>query len=121
MRYRKLTWGGRLLLSFCRAPGAPDYPMSGIHYPLGTELDRLEEVFPDLRREIAGKSVIDFGSSIGYQSLAFARAGASRVFGIEIDEQQNEIARRRVAEEGLAGTVSFAPKIPEGLKADVIV
>src|SRR5437879_1548760 len=114
-----LSWRGRLLLSFCRVPGTPDFPMAGIHHESGKELDRLQEVFPDFQRQIAGKIVIDFGSSFGYQSVAFRLAGASQVFGIEINEEVKEIARQRVAELGLTESVSFARTIPHKLKADV--
>jgi SAM-dependent methyltransferase len=80
-----LSLGGRILLRFCRAPGTADYATGGIHYESGRELERLEEVFPDFAREIKGKLVIDFGCGEGYQAVAFARSGAARVIGIEID------------------------------------
>ena len=119
--HHRLSWGARFLLVFCRSPGSPDYSMSGIHYDPGNELDVFQEVFPNLRREIAGKCVIDFGSGLGYQSMALAVAGARRVVGIEIDEQRIEIGRARITEQGLARKVCFERKIPNGLRADVIL
>ena len=119
--HHRLSPGVRFLLAFCRTPGTPDYSMSGIHYDPGNELDLFEEVFPNFRREIAGKCVIDFGSGLGYQSMALAVAGARRVVGIEIDEHRIEIGRARITEQGLVGKVCFECKIPHGLRADVIV
>ena len=95
--------------------------MHGVHYESGHELDRLEEVFPDIRREFPGKVVMDFGCSVGYQAAAFARAGARRVIGIEIDETMLRGARERIAAQGLADQVTFASAIADGVKADVIV
>lgn len=115
----KLSLSAWVLLRFCRAPGTRDYPMSGVYCEPGKELARLEEVWPDLRRDFADKIVIDFGCGMGYQSTAFALAGARHVIGVDIADL--EFARQRVADLGLADKVSFAAKIPEGLEADIIV
>jgi SAM-dependent methyltransferase len=119
--HRDLSWSGRILLRFCRTPGTPDYATGGIHYESGRELERLEEVFPDFAREIKGQVVIDFGCGEGYQAVAFARAGAARVIGIEIDERYLERGHKRVAEAGLEQTITFERAIPDGLKGEVIV
>ena len=116
-----LGWMARILLWFCRAPGTPDYPMTGVHYESGTELKRLEEVFPDFTQIIQGKDVIDFGCGEGYQAVAFARAGAARVIGIEIHEPLIEAGCQRIAGLGLEKTIQIERQIPAGLKADVIV
>jgi SAM-dependent methyltransferase len=42
---------------------------------------------------LAGKSVLEIGSSNGFFSFRFAEAGAERVTGIEVVRQQCEIAR----------------------------
>src|SRR5271165_3366397 len=121
MNVKDLSLRGRALLRFCRPPGTSDYATSGIHYVAGEELERLEEVFPDFLGNIKGRLVIDFGCGEAYQAVAFARAGADRVVGVEIDEDRVSRGRRRIAEAGLEGTVSLERSIPLGLKADVIV
>jgi 2-polyprenyl-3-methyl-5-hydroxy-6-metoxy-1,4-benzoquinol methylase len=121
MNAKDLGLRGRILLRFCRPPGTADYATSGIHYVAGEELERLEEVFPDFLGNITGKLVIDFGCGEAYQAVAFARAGAGRVVGIEIDEDRVSRGHKRIAEAGLEATVSLERSIPAGLKADVIV
>jgi SAM-dependent methyltransferase len=95
--------------------------LSGIHYEKSKELDRLEEVFPGIRAELVGKVVIDFGCGLGYQCAAFALAGARETIGVEIDTECARLAAQRVREQGLSGAVRIERKIPEGLKADIIV
>ena len=116
-----LSWGARVLLFFCRAPGTPDYPTVEVHYEPGKELERLDEVFPGFSDKVRGKVVIDFGCGEGYQAVAIARAGASRVIGVEINERLLELARKRAASLRLEGTVGFERRLPDTLKADFIV
>ena len=116
-----LSWRGRVLLRFCRTPGSPDYPTTGVHYDSGKELQRLEEVFPEFARRVQGKAVIDFGCGEAYQAVAFAHAGASRVIGIEINDRLLEAGRKRVAKLGLNNTISLERSLSEDVKADVIV
>ncbi|HEY63660.1 MAG TPA: methyltransferase domain-containing protein [Caldilineae bacterium] len=71
----------------------PDY----IERPLGRLIERFVS--------IAGKTVLDFGCGCGASSIALARLGAAEVYGIEPDPAFAEIARRRVAEDGLEGRV----------------
>ena len=113
---------GRLLLRwFCRKPGTEDYPMQGVHYLPGHELDKLLAVFPDLRNQIAGKNVVDFACGWGYQCIALARAGAKHVLGTEINESAIDAANRLVAHHKLAGQVSIMREIPPDFRADIIV
>jgi len=117
-----LSIAGQVLLTwFCREPGTEDYPMDGVHYEPGRELDKLLAVFPDLRSQIVGKNVVDFACGWGYQCVALARAGAKQVLGTEIDEPAIEAARRLVAHHNLANRVAVVREIPPGFRADVIV
>jgi SAM-dependent methyltransferase len=116
-----ISLAARVLLLFCRTPGTPDYPMSGVHYQSGKELDRLCEVFPDFSRELRDKVVIDFGCGLGYQSVAFAQAGARQVIGVDISEDGLRVARQRIRDQGLEDKIKFVARIPDDLKADVIV
>jgi len=117
-----LSLSGRLLLRwFCREPGSPDYPMQGVHYEPGCELDKLVAVFPEFRSEIVGKNVLDFACGWGYQCVALARAGAKHVVGTEINELAIKGARNLAAEHNLANRVSIVREIPPDFRADVIV
>jgi SAM-dependent methyltransferase len=117
----KLTPLARLLLCFCRKPGTPDFPMSGISYESGKELQLLEDVFPDFRGELAGKTVLDFGCGHGYQSVAFCRAGAGKVLGLDVNSRSLDIASGLASSMGMSDRVAFADRVPEDLKFDVIV
>jgi SAM-dependent methyltransferase len=118
---REISLPTRILLRFCRRPGTSDYPMQGVHYEAGKELQRLEKVFPGIGRDVAGKVVIDFGCGTGYQSVAFAKLGAKQVIAVEIEKPLLEMARQRATELGLSGQIRFVTEIPEGEKADMIV
>ncbi len=67
----------------------PDY----IQRPLGRVIERFVP--------IADRVVLDFGCGCGASSIALARLGAARVYGVEPDATFAEIARRRVEESGL--------------------
>ena len=121
VQVRKLSFPARILLRFCRSPETADFPMSGVHYKVGHELDRLREVFPDISSQLAGKLVIDFGCAFGYQSVAFFRCGARHVVGVEIEDASLQAARKLVMEQGLTEKVTFEKRIAEDLNADVIV
>lgn len=119
---RNLSPGARVLLSlFCRDPEVSDYPMSGIHYEKSRELDRIEEVFPGIRAEVAHKTVIDFGCGLGYQCAAFALAEAREIIGVDINQESLRLATEFIQRQGLAGRVRFARSIPRDLRADIII
>ncbi len=71
----------------------PDY----IQRPLGRLIKRFTS--------IAGKTVLDFGCGCGASSVALARLGAGKVYGVEPNPAYAQIARRRVEESGLDGRV----------------
>ncbi len=56
--------------------------------------------------------VLPSGCGEGYQAVAFDRAGASQVIGIEINDRLLDLARKRAAGLGLAKTVR--------LRADIV-
>jgi SAM-dependent methyltransferase len=117
----KLTLLARLLMCFCRKPGTTDYPMHGVHFEQGKELEELEQVFPRFREGLADKTVLDFGCGFGYQSVAFCQAGARQVIGIDINQQALDAAAHRASSMGLNDPITFVDRLPEGLKCDVIV
>lgn len=118
---KRLTLLARLLLCFCREQGTSDYPMQGVHFEQGKELEELEQVFPGFRKGLAGKTVLDFGCGLGYQSVAFCQGGARRVIGLDINRQSLDAAAQRASSMGLSDRITFADELPERLKCDVIV
>jgi SAM-dependent methyltransferase len=79
------------------APGEPA-GMSGDAYRQRGKLDVL--LGAESLREIAGRTVIDFGCGEGHEALELARRGA-RVYGLDLQEDLLERARRRATEAGL--------------------
>jgi SAM-dependent methyltransferase len=78
---------------------------------------KLETLFgPDIWREFADKSVVDFGCGEGLEAIEIAKHGARQVFGIDI--QQEWLDKARAHATGLPN-VSFATK-PD-YKVDVIL
>src|SRR5271165_1776227 len=115
-----LSPAARLLLFLCRKPGSADYPMQGVHYEEGKELDQLEEAFPNITGEVAGKVVADWGCSYGHQTVALA-GRAKRVYGIDINDSFLAAGKRLAESRGVADRVIFAPRVPEGVKCDAII
>jgi SAM-dependent methyltransferase len=70
-------------------------------------------------REIAGKTVIDFGCGTGHEAIEMAGRGARRVIGVDIQEHFLDEARQHAAAAGLADRCTFAQQPDEA--ADVIV
>jgi ribosomal protein L11 methyltransferase len=54
-----------------------------------------------------GDRVLDLGSGSGILTIAAVKLGASRVFGIEIDPEANEVAGRNTARNGVSDAVEF--------------
>ncbi len=69
-----------------------------------------------LRREVAGRTVLDYGCGNGEESLFAARHGATRVVGIDISEVSIKNCRQRAAREGLARAVDFRVNDGEALE-----
>lgn len=66
----------------------------------GKELNLLNHEFDGFDNWIKGKSVVDFGCGLGFQSAALANAGTKSVLGIDINQEYidyaNEYARKNV-------------------------
>jgi cyclopropane-fatty-acyl-phospholipid synthase len=76
--------------------------------------DSLETAQENKKRHIAaklllqpGQSVLDIGSGWGGMGLYLARAGAGRVVGVTLSQEQHKLSTRRAAEAGLAERVQF--------------
>lgn len=76
--------------------------------------DTLEVAQENKKRHIAakllltpGQSVLDIGSGWGGLGLHLAQAGAGRVVGVTLSEEQLKLSTKRAAEAGLADRVEF--------------
>ena len=79
------------------------------------------EVFfgPQIWKELADKTVIDFGCDDGVETVDMAQHGVGRVIGLDIREDTLARARDRAAEAGVQDRCSFTTSVNE--KVDVIV
>jgi 2-polyprenyl-3-methyl-5-hydroxy-6-metoxy-1,4-benzoquinol methylase len=57
---------------------------------------------------IEGKSVLDIGCGPGHYSVALAKNGAARVYGIDFADEMIAIARQNAASSGVEGRCQFA-------------
>jgi SAM-dependent methyltransferase len=69
-------------------------------------------------RQLAGKTVIDFGCGFGAEAIDMARHGARRVIGLDIRPAVLERARAAAARAGVADRCTFATSTD--VRADVI-
>jgi SAM-dependent methyltransferase len=105
-----LSFSERLCLTYLRM-GMPKSRRSSHQYTQsGEALRPLQQYFPDIAEQVRDKCVIDFGCSVGNQSLAFAAAGAREVLGVEILEDRLERARTRLTPH-TSGIVSFVKSL----------
>jgi SAM-dependent methyltransferase len=73
---------------------------------------------PGVWRELAGKTVLDFGCGFGAEAIDMARLGARRVIGLDIRPEVLERARRDAVRAGVHGRCSFVTSTD--VQADVI-
>jgi SAM-dependent methyltransferase len=71
--------------------------------------------------EIIGKTVIDFGCGEGRQSSQIAKAGADRVYGLDIQPRYLEAARREAERSGCQDICEFREHLPDSIQADIVV
>jgi len=83
-------------------------------------LSKMEVFFgPDIWRDLAGKTVIDFGCEAGIEAIDMAQHGVGQVIGLDIREEPLEIARAAAKTAGLDGRCVFATHTDE--KVDVVI
>lgn len=116
---RALSPWSTLLLQFCKKPGSAT-PGHAPHDE-AQALNIVNSVFPDIEQQIKGKRVIDFGCGSGYQVIAYARAGARSVVGVEIVDYLAEICADRVQRENLSSVARIERQISEPHAADIII
>jgi SAM-dependent methyltransferase len=112
--------GGSLaihVLNVVSRHGTDVYPVVATPY---AGRSKLEALFgPEIWREVHGKSVLDFGSGHGTESVEMAEHGAGRVTGVELEECCLAMARQLATDRGVSSRCVFAREAAE--RADVIV
>jgi SAM-dependent methyltransferase len=117
-----MSIGERLLGALSYSPGASPAHILGPEPSVETGLRRLTAAFADLDVQARGRSVLDFGCGAGFQSVAFARAGAARVVGIDSNPRTLKGARKLIARYGVSDRVTVREALtPEDAAAYDIV
>jgi len=74
---------------------------------------------PEIWKELANKTVVEFGCEDGIEAMDMARHGVSRVIGLDIRENALEVARRAAKAAGLDDRCTFTTEVKE--KVDIVV
>lgn len=82
-------------------------------WTLTNSLDTLSRIYPDFKEIIKGKSVVDFGCGLGYQSVAMAQNGAGSVLGLDTNLKALEKAWGLAAQTNVKNRVTFQNNINE--------
>jgi len=97
------------------APRSPESARDSVY----TGKSKLSLLGAEFLRNVAGKTVIDFGCGEGSEAVEIAQRGAKRVIGIDIREEILQPARNRALEAGVQDSCCFATSTTE--RADVVV
>jgi SAM-dependent methyltransferase len=109
----------RLLLAFCRPVNAAPLGTATVDYTLDNAIDYAIQMIPDFVKRIQNKSVLDYGCGPGWQAVAMRKAGASRVHGVDINDEWLNHGRSLAAQAG-ADNVSFG-HAPDAKKYDIVL
>lgn len=83
-------------------------------------VSKMEVLFgADIWRELADKTVVDFGCEAGIEAIDMAQHGVRRVIGLDIREEPLKAAREAAKKAGVASACVFTTKTDE--KVDVVV
>lgn len=117
------TFAEQLLLFLSRDPADDDYEAGQEKWNLEGALSLLCRVFPDLKSSIRGKTVLDFGCGMGYQTVALAKNGAKHVVGIDTNQKKLKRAQNLANELGIEEKVEFADRFEDRFKGrfDIVI
>ena len=85
-----------------------------IKHPNAREIDAYR-FFKELRRDVAGLKILDFGSGNGWLSIDVSKEGAAEVYGIDISKELIEKANQLAEAKGFSKTVHFIKMPGENL------
>jgi len=111
-----------ILLSLSRPVGSADPSKHRTEMRKRDPLALLRQEYPELNDILRGKRVVDFGSSLGLQSIALAREYGCTVRGIEINPKHLEKAVELARQESMP-QVTFCFRVDEDMKGqyDVVI
>ena len=107
---------GHGILKVIHPPTDPEFASSVETYDC-SKSKLLTHFGPDIFSRVRGKTVIDFGAGKGREVVEFAKHGAKRVIGIEIQERFRREAKAAIQHAGLNHICSVAETTDE--KADL--
>lgn len=85
----------KMILTYFSKPDSKAKEFETIpEWSLENALVQLEDNFPDFKKQLSNKWVLDFGCGKGYQSVAFRKNGACFVLGLDILEKNIDGAKR---------------------------
>jgi SAM-dependent methyltransferase len=114
--------GGPLAYDFLRRyyPGGANVPAGEGNPYKERGVSKLESLFGErIFDELAGKTVLDFGSGDGENCIELAERGVGRAIGLEIREPLIERARQEAQRRGVSATCHFVTHTDE--RADVVL
>jgi len=83
-------------------------------------VSKMEVLFgPDIWRQLADKTVVDFGCEAGIEAIDMAQHGVRRVIGLDIREEPLQSAREAAKKAGVEKACLFTTKTDE--KVDVVI
>lgn len=95
------------------------YPRSPDLLTESARTSKLDLLGSSFLSKIPGKTIIDFGCGVGNEAIEMAQRGAARVTGIDIREENLQIARESAAKAGVQDICIFATSTTE--MSDIIV
>lgn len=100
-----------LLLAVSSAPATARSTPRQAPPRVDSALNELHDWIPDLRSNIDGCRVLDFGSGAGVQAVALAENGATEVVGVEISDPGRQAGAELAAQRSVDGRVRFVHRI----------
>lgn len=121
--YHNFSLIDRLCLLYWKIGRKSDYSWPTEYIPLDNPLKPFRNNFDHFDDLIKDKQIIDFGCGKGAQAIALAENGASKVVGVDIDEDDLEIAENRRQDNPYLDKISFIRKLSdEHLEAfDIVI
>lgn len=96
----------------------PPITMSGGAY---AGKSKLQTLLPDIKNEIRGKVVLDFGCGSGAEAREMAQLGAKYVIGFDTSEKWLRIARAETEKVGLSDKCEFVTSVEQTVEVIISI